>query len=187
MSATGQRHRQSRRVATLFCLGAVLTLAAGCDRGAAEPAATLPTATGTGTALATNTYPGELGGTWTRQDVLDMYADDGGALRLRLPISLHDGYEFIGFTLPDTVETDRGEQVAGRKAWFSIGQEIITVCVENLNLDDGICPDTNIGVSREHGHTRWDVSVEIPVLADTETWGTASYSVNPDDWTWMDS
>lgn len=184
MRETGERTPAHRRVPALICLMAVLTLITACSNTSVESA---PSATddGTGTATPTDTTAPMLGDDYTREDVTAMYEEDGGTLRLRLPVTIKDGYSFIGFTLPDTVETAHGEKIIGRKAWFKIGIEIITVCVENLRYEAGICPETNIDVSRTHGNILWNVSVGVPVLSDHETWGDVAYSVDPDDWTWM--
>ncbi|MBT0768262.1 hypothetical protein KIH74_04970 [Kineosporia sp. J2-2] len=127
-----------------------------------------------------------LGGTYTRQDVLDMYEKDGGALRLSLPVTLPEGYSFVGFLPPDVRETASGERVVARKAWFDLGQETLTICVESVPVASGVCPDTNIGVSRTRNGVLWSVSTEVPVSYDTALWGQARYSANPADWTWLE-
>ena len=164
-------------------MGAVLSLTAACSGSGDTPRGQGP-ASPSPTAQEDSDEPPGLGDAWTKQDVVDMYERDKG-LRLKLPVTLPEGYTFAGFLPPDVRSTKKGEKVIGRKAWFRLNHENAMVCVELVRADAGICPETNIGVSSTEKGQLLQVSVEIAVSNDNLDWGDVKYSADPADWTWM--
>ncbi|GAB3248339.1 hypothetical protein [Kineosporia babensis] len=171
--------RRSRGGA-LISLGVAAALTAACSSpfgGDSAAGDALPSAQTTESAEAGSP---RLGDAFTKQDVAAMYQAEKG-MRLKLPVALPEGYEFVGFLPPDR----QGKQIIARNAWFRLGHENVTVCSELVRFGAGICPETNIDVrKRERGQLQ-QVSVEVPVLIDTEAWGEVEYSADPDDWEWM--
>ncbi|GLY15664.1 hypothetical protein Kisp01_26790 [Kineosporia sp. NBRC 101677] len=164
-------------------MGAVLSLTAACSSASGTPRGQGMT-TPAPTVQKDSDEPPGLGDVWTKQDVVEMYERDKG-LRLKLPVTLPEGYEFTGFVPPDVRPTKKGEKIIARKAWFRLNHETAMVCVELTRADAGICPETNIDVSSTEKGQLLQVSVEVPVSNDTLDWGDVRYSADPADWTWL--
>ncbi len=127
--------------------------------------------------------PPGLGDVWTKQDVVEMYERDKG-LRLKLPVTLPEGYEFTGF-VPPTCARPRRAKNHRPQGLVPAEPRDRMVCVELTRADAGICPETNIDVSSTEKGQLLQVSVEVPVSNDTLDWGDVRYSADPADWTWL--
>lgn len=173
------------RVPAILTSGVVLLLTAACSGEDGSQAPATPAAAATTAPRAAGQLP-TLGDAWTPQDVQAMYEKDKG-LKLSLPVTLPEGYKFVGFLPPDVRENKNGkEHVIARKAWFSLGHETVTVCAELVKAEGDICPESNIEVSSTRKGVLHTVSAEIPVSNDTLDWGENNdYSPDPADWTWF--
>ncbi|WP_285597702.1 hypothetical protein [Kineosporia sp. NBRC 101731] len=113
-----------------------------------------------------------------------VYADSPG-LRLPLPVTLPDGYRFLGFHGATSRDSAGGTEIIARDASFAGPSDTVTICAEILGTGNQSCPETNVHVMSEQQGVRRTVFIEPAEVDARNFWADVQYSDTPDDWTWL--
>ncbi|GAA3598790.1 hypothetical protein GCM10022223_12720 [Kineosporia mesophila] len=124
-----------------------------------------------------------------RVKVEDTYAQASG-VKLPLPTTMPGGYQLKRIWSVASIYDGNGDlQSIARSAEFTGPSGTVRVCTEIIDIPGDLCPDSNVGITRDDKKNglRRTVYIDSPT-PDTDVeavWGNVKYSASPSDWGWL--